>query len=290
MTWPWAGASGATPRRAAVRAQPEQRVRPGPQRAWLDVPYADKGQAKMLGARYDGDLKRWYAPRPGMHAMRPWEPLPEILPGEDRDYGHGLFVDLIPSTSWLVNVRSAVSERDWFRIRQMAYRRAGWRCEACGAWRNAQAGLLLEAHERFTYDMVSGVQRLVRIIALCTACHGVTHFGRAQATGEAEAAMSHLQWVTGMASVEAERHVAQAFALWERRSGREWTLDLSILADAGVSVSGPPVSLVPELPVPAVPVAGAPDAEEPDWWDDGDEDDDPPDDGGTYSTLTAYYG
>ena len=55
------------------------------------------------------------------------------LAGEDRTLGQGLFVDLIPSTSWFTNVRSAVSERDWFRIRKMVYRRAGQRCEACGA-------------------------------------------------------------------------------------------------------------------------------------------------------------
>lgn len=64
------------------------------------------------------------------------------LPGEDRSFGQGLFVDPIPETSWYVNVRSAVAARDWYRIRQMVYRRAGHRCEACGRQLDQTASLL----------------------------------------------------------------------------------------------------------------------------------------------------
>jgi hypothetical protein len=213
----------------------------GPGRAWLDVPFADKDVAKALGARWDRAAQRWYEPRLGMTEFDRWAQrpgVPEILPGEDRGFGNGLFVDLIPATSWFTNVRAAVSPQDWDRLRRMVYRRAGSRCEACGSHPDHAAGLFLEAHERFAYDPRTGVQALRRLICLCTACHATTHFGFTSLGGEAEeeAALGHLQFVTGMDRTRAERHVREAFALWERRSAVRWQVDLSLIAAAGIAL------------------------------------------------------
>jgi hypothetical protein len=211
-------------------------------RLWLDVPITEKERVKTLGARWDPDERSWYAPRPGMHALAPWSRLPEVLAGEDRSLGEGLFIDLIPQTSWYVNVRSAVRILDWYRIRQMVYRRAGYRCEACGCQPDPTARLLMEAHERFTYDESTGVQALRRLICLCSACHTTTHFGAANVRGVAEEAMSHLQRVTGMTRAQAEAHADRAHELWKRRSRIAWTLDLSVISGTGIAVrkSAPP--------------------------------------------------
>lgn len=32
------------------------------ERRYIDVPYKDKGIVKLLGARYDGEKKKWYIP------------------------------------------------------------------------------------------------------------------------------------------------------------------------------------------------------------------------------------
>jgi len=106
------------------------------ERAYVDVPFAEKDEAKRLGARWDMAERRWYAPpgrEPGLSRWAPAAPLPAVLPGEDRTFGSGLFVDLIPASCWFTNVRSCVSARDWDRLRTLVYGRVGNRCEACGA-------------------------------------------------------------------------------------------------------------------------------------------------------------
>lgn len=226
---------------AGVMAMALASRRTAPGRAWLDVPFGDKDAAKPLGARWDPAARRWYAPRPGMPALARWAPRPEVpdvLPGEDRGFGAGLFVDLIPSTSWFTNVRAAVSPQDWTRLSRMVYRRAGNRCEACGNRADHPAGLHMEAHERFAYDTRRGVQVLRRLICLCTACHATTHFGFTSLAGAAaeEAALCHLQFVTGMNRHQAERHVRDAFALWEHRSAIRWRVDLLVIAAAGIAL------------------------------------------------------
>lgn len=211
-------------------------------RAWLDVPYAEKDEAKAAGARWDPQARCWFAPRPGMTELARWAPLPDLLPGEDRGFGSGLFVDLIPASCWFTNVRSCVADSDWDRLRGVVYRRAGQRCEACGAQRDAIAKLWLEAHERWDYDEAHSVQTLRRLVCLCTRCHEVTHFGRAQVMGNDERALRQLMRVNGWKRDLAEWHVRRAFDDWEDRNRRNWDLDLSMLTDAGITLALPPAA------------------------------------------------
>lgn len=214
----------------------------GPARAWLDVPYSQKDQAKAHGARWDPTAKRWYDPRPPTPALQPWAPLPDVpdlLPGEDRGFGAGLFVDLVPRTCWFTNVRTCVSERDWERLRRMILRRAEHRCEACRAPEDRDRRLWLEAHERWAYDDFTGVQALRRLVCLCSACHLSTHFGYANVTGRTDEALDHLRAVTGMTHEQATQHIASAEQLWIERSRQAWSLDLTMLTDAGVTLRPP---------------------------------------------------
>jgi hypothetical protein len=188
--------------------------------------------------------------------MDRWEAqpdLPDVLPGEDRTYGQGLFVDLIPRTSWFTNVRSAVDRADWDRLRRMVYRRAGYCCEACHT-----SGVQLEAHERFTYDAQTGLQRLIRLICLCQWCHTATHMGFAGVRGVADEATAHLIAVTGISPAEADQHIDEAFDRWYRRSAQPWHVDLSMIAAAGIRLRQAPQAQVgPVLGEPAAPEAAA---------------------------------
>lgn len=211
-------------------------------RVYLDVPYAEKDQAKALGARWDPQSRRWFDPRPPTVGLQRWAgsaDVPDVLPGEDRAFGNGLFVDLVPRSCWFTNVRSCVTQQDWERLRRPIFRRAGHRCEACGAAEDRAAGLWLDAHERWQFDDHTGVQSLRRLIALCKPCHLVTHFGYANVTGRTDEALAHLRAVTAMTQPEAWAHVRAAETVWIDRSARVWDLDLTILTGAGVTVQCP---------------------------------------------------
>lgn len=223
---------------APRRPQPQQ----PPARAWLDVPYAEKDAAKALGARWDPQTKRWYDPRPPSDGLDRWAQLPDVpdlLPGEDRGYGSGLFVDMVPRSCWFTNVRTCVSAKDWERLRRMILGRAGQRCEACGATEDRSVRRWLEGHERWAYDEATSTQTLRRLICLCSSCHLVTHFGHANVTGRTYEALMHLRQVTGMSEEQAWEHIDAAGELWQERSFRVWRLDLSVLTTAGVTIRNP---------------------------------------------------
>jgi hypothetical protein len=134
-----------------------------------------------------------------------------------------LTIELVPKTSWYNNVRALVDGPTWGRIRRMVYRQADYRCEVCGGKGPEHP---VECHEVWRYDDRTRVQALVRMIALCPACHQVKHIGLANAQGEGAQARAHLARVNGWTLEQTDAYIAEAFQVWAQRSGGPWTLDL----------------------------------------------------------------
>jgi hypothetical protein len=144
-----------------------------------------------------------------------------------------LTIELIPKTSWYKNVRSNVTEAEWEKLKKMTFRRAGYRCEVCGGRGDSWP---VECHEIFAYDDEQHVQKLVRLVALCPACHEVKHIGLAGVHGRENAAKTHLAKVNNWSAGDAELYIEGCFEVWHRRSRHRWVLDLSYLSQFGISV------------------------------------------------------
>lgn len=139
-----------------------------------------------------------------------------------------LTIELVPATCWGSNVREVVSRRQWEVIGAAVRDASGERCEICGGRGQRHP---VDCHEVWFYDDIARRQRLVRMCALCPACHGVKHLGRSRQLGFGGDAARHLQEVNGWDAELTAQYIAEAFALWRERSRHEWTQDLSSLAD-----------------------------------------------------------
>jgi hypothetical protein len=134
-----------------------------------------------------------------------------------------LTIELVPKTSWYNNVRALVDEPSWDRIRRQVYRQADYRCEVCGGKGPEHP---VECHEVWRYDDRTRMQALVRMTALCPACHQVKHLGFANVKGKGAQARAHLARVNGWTLAQADAYISQAFQVWAQRSQGPWTLDL----------------------------------------------------------------
>ena len=133
-----------------------------------------------------------------------------------------LFIDLVPNTAWFSNLRSELTPDEWNLVKKATYVPASYRCTVCGGRGTKHP---VECHERWQYDMVAKVQKLVGTIALCPACHESTHYGLAQVRGRDVEARQHLMAVNHWTEAQANRHIRQTMDLWRRRSCLNWTLD-----------------------------------------------------------------
>lgn len=143
-----------------------------------------------------------------------------------------LEVELIPSTNFYNNVRSAVSQEQWDILRRDCYEKAGHVCEICG-----QTGLMqgyrhkVEAHEVWSYDFTINKQKLVRLISLCVRCHMAKHIGRAFAIGKQAEVFQHIQYVNNWDHKQLVNYLGEVFMEHRIRSQQIWTLDLSYLTE-----------------------------------------------------------
>lgn len=191
---------------------------------YIKVPYEDKDIAKARGAKWDVEKRCWYIPPGKDEALfERW-----LVSGFGKSGVGGLYVDLVPSSTWYSNLRSVLSKSDWDLVKKKTYKASGYRCQICRGYGSAHP---VEAHERWLFDVESRTQTLKCVEALCPACHEATHYGLATVKGRGHIALERLMYVNGWSEREANLHVNQAFELWQELSEIEdWKLDVSWIA------------------------------------------------------------
>ena len=145
-----------------------------------------------------------------------------------------LSIELVPSSSWFNNVRSAVTKKRWDYIRARVCSLAYDTCEICG---DIGPKHPVECHEIWSFNNKESIRKLEGMIALCPNCHMVKHFGLAEVQGKRGWALYHFMKVNGLTRNKAEAYIKQAFEVWEKRSTKEWTVDISHLSTYGIDIT-----------------------------------------------------
>lgn len=146
----------------------------------------------------------------------------------DKTKNLKLSIELVPETCWYENLRKILPKSEWDKIRKDAYKKAGNKCEICGA-----SGKL-NCHEIWEYDDKNNVQYLKGFQALCDNCHNIKHIGFVnvqiskglwpkKVLNDLEV---HFMKVNNVSSSEFKQHVKEAFDLWRKRSEKKWKTDL----------------------------------------------------------------
>ncbi len=134
--------------------------------------------------------------------------------------------ELVPDGCWYSNLRTLLKKSQWDILRKNAYERAEGKCMICSAKPKR-----LEAHERWSYNEKTCVQKLEDIIAVCHLCHSVIHIGRTQLMGEEDKAIKHFTKVNKCSYADYRKALGQANIIHQRRNKIEWQLDLSKLEE-----------------------------------------------------------
>ncbi len=147
-----------------------------------------------------------------------------------------LEIEIIPSSLHHKSPRETLGRAWWNRTRKQAYAAAGNRCELCG-WTGDRHPV--EAHEVYFYDELASppVQHVIRLIALCPACHAVKHLYRTHAVSRErgdpsiyEDALAHLARVNSWDEAQVRAHLEETRVTYERREALgPWRQDFSAL-------------------------------------------------------------
>lgn len=138
-----------------------------------------------------------------------------------------LGINLIPKTAWFKNLRSEFPKKTWDALRKDCYQKADYICEICGG---KGKDWPVECHEIWDFNK-PGIQKLVRLIALCPLCHQCQHPGLAQIRGQFESCIQHYMKVNKVSREKAEQDFNAAFKEWRERNKIQWKLDISVLTN-----------------------------------------------------------
>jgi hypothetical protein len=143
-----------------------------------------------------------------------------------------LEVELIPKTTWNINLRSKLKKSDWDKIRKSIYEKEKMCCHICGTQCKS-----LDAHEVWEFDEKNHVQRLIEIIGICKACHNTIHYGRAQQIGYGKEAITQYLKVNNcdMMDFQNELFIAQE-DFYRRSKIDDWKLDLTLIENQGFTI------------------------------------------------------
>jgi hypothetical protein len=159
-----------------------------------------------------------------------------------------LTAELLPETLRGSDQRKLISDADWERLSRLVFARARGRCEWCTARCLTPDGRPQQphCHELWTFTHRRGrhVQRLDRLIALCSDCHRVRHCGLAELNGEYNSLVQHLRRVNEWTTAQAVEELERAANAHEHRYLVEWDVDLSLLAEF-ITIDGYPDLYIP---------------------------------------------
>lgn len=135
-----------------------------------------------------------------------------------------LRVELIPRTTFYNNLRAILSKGDWDYLRKQIYRKYNYKCAICsGVGKNHP----VECHELWSFNEQEHIQRLDGLIALCPDCHSVVHYGLAEIRGYSDKVFKHFKKINKWDDKKTQKHIQEAFELWEKRSSEKWKVDLT---------------------------------------------------------------
>lgn len=137
----------------------------------------------------------------------------------------------IPKTSWGASLASLLAPASWNEIRRRVTDAFGGLCQICG---QLKGGSAIECHEIWDYEserVVDGmrVQKLIGMLSVCKACHGVFHQGFSHMRGHGDAAAYRLADINGWSMAEMELAEAWMQGNYVERSRYHWALDLSLV-------------------------------------------------------------
>lgn len=153
-----------------------------------------------------------------------------------------LNMEMIPLTSFEVNLRNAVTRKNWETIRSATYTKHNGKCVFCGKLlslhkkddANKEVG---QCHEDWEFDDENHIMHLKGCLLVCQMCHNIKHFGRTdtvlieQGILSEDEVMEHFIKVNGCDEVDYYEHKKYAWEKWGERSQYDWELDCGEFGD-----------------------------------------------------------
>jgi len=138
-----------------------------------------------------------------------------------------LELQLIPASSFCSNLRNHIGQDKWTLLSKKIRNEHKRKCQICGWQESYTQRQYTHLHEVWSFDMKTGIQKLVGFECICPTCHNVHHWGCSELRGEdMDKLIAHACRINKCTRIEWMAYVDKSFREWSKRSDIEWNIDL----------------------------------------------------------------
>ena len=202
-----------------------------PHKIYLNVPFIDKEKVKSLECIWDMTNKQWFVWSTSAHKQILLNQY--ALSGENIHFGDNILsINTTPQVCWFTSFKDCLGVLDFNKLSNHVVSRAGNLCEYCGN-NNTQ----LDIAPLWSYNFQSRNQRLERVVSVCFPCYCVTKITQNSVdSGDSTACTNHLMQIRKFTDQELTTYNQDIKITQEHHDEILWTLDISILTQAGFKV------------------------------------------------------
>jgi len=136
-----------------------------------------------------------------------------------------LTIELVPKSLWNKSIRSRILRKDWDKLRKRILEEFDNICGVCDSVIKP-----LHCHEEWKYDDENYIQKLNRLVSLCSLCHHVKHLGHTRSLSgkgllDIDTVIEHFVKVNSCSEDHFYDAEDEAFDIWFDRSQHEWKVD-----------------------------------------------------------------
>ena len=143
-----------------------------------------------------------------------------------------IYINLIPSNLWYLNLRKMLSTKEWKNLSLKIRNEANWTCYCCNISINQLKNTkYFHAHEYWIFDRKSKTVKLAAIVCVCSHCHESIHLGLASVKNRSNRAVHHLMKVNKWTYQDANNYVEVLFEENMLNSTIDWQFDINSFKD-----------------------------------------------------------
>ncbi len=139
-----------------------------------------------------------------------------------------IYINLIPSNLWFLNLRKMLPIQEWKKVSERIRSEFNWQCYCCNISINQiKNKSFFHAHEYWIFNREKKEVSLAAIVCVCKKCHDSIHIGYSSVKKNYFNAFNHLKKVNQWSQEDTKNYVEYNFEEWSKNNKIDWVFNIN---------------------------------------------------------------
>lgn len=138
-----------------------------------------------------------------------------------------IYINLIPSNVWYLNLRKMLTKTSWTNLSNEVREKSNWTCYCCGISLNQLKNKkYFHTHEYWLFNRETKQIKLAALVCVCSKCHAAIHIGYSSLFKKQDDCIKQIMKINKWSYTDVRNYVEASFEEHALNSTVEWNFDL----------------------------------------------------------------